>query len=344
MYEDEEIKLPEGEVIFNLDNEKSGKGWFVTVILCAFTGVFGGHRFYTSHVQTAKIQLCLGIFSTILLLLFPDPIFLSDSNMSADLGKFVFGTRLLLLWVAIDFILICLGRWKDKSGNELVGYNFGNGILSICVFAILVMFGVKIYNTNILNATNQKKSCNHFKVQTNDSFKKPYKNKYDNTAVKYKNTSDSDSFNKSYENKNDNIVDRHKSNPNTNANINTNFYTSRNSYTENKKLPEKVNTVNRAGNVDFSNYMYTMSKKIKANWHPPKGKETKKVVVFFNIDRSGKLNSAKIKESSGVEELDKSAIKALEDASPFEKLPDEYTKENIDVQFTFDYKVHGAYK
>jgi TonB family protein len=89
----------------------------------------------------------------------------------------------------------------------------------------------------------------------------------------------------------------------------------------------------------FAGYMRRMQMKIKTNWEPPKQESSKRVVVFYTIKKNGKLGSYKIITSSGNKELDKAAIKALKKSAPFEPLPEGFTKDHVDIQFTFDYNV-----
>lgn len=89
----------------------------------------------------------------------------------------------------------------------------------------------------------------------------------------------------------------------------------------------------------FTGYMRRMQMKIKSNWDPPKQDASKRVVVFYKIKKNGKLSSSKIIQSSGNKDLDKAAINALKKSAPFEPLPENFKKDYVDVQFTFDYNV-----
>lgn len=91
----------------------------------------------------------------------------------------------------------------------------------------------------------------------------------------------------------------------------------------------------------FSSYMRTMQKNIKANWHPPKDVQSKRVVVIFTISKHGKLLKYNILTSSGNDKMDSAAIEALK-KTKFEPLPNAYTKNSVDVQFTFDYNVFST--
>lgn len=93
---------------------------------------------------------------------------------------------------------------------------------------------------------------------------------------------------------------------------------------------------------DFGPYMRELQRRIKMNWDPPKGNESKRVVLLFKIARDGRLLSVRVYKSSGVPGADKAALNAVELTAPFRPLPAEFRGSNIDIQFTFDYNVFGA--
>lgn len=80
------------------------------------------------------------------------------------------------------------------------------------------------------------------------------------------------------------------------------------------------------------------------NWDPPKGNESKRVILLFKIAKDGRLLSCSVFKSSGLPNADKAAINAVHLAAPFRPLPPEYKGSSIDIQFTFDYNVFGATK
>jgi TonB family protein len=93
---------------------------------------------------------------------------------------------------------------------------------------------------------------------------------------------------------------------------------------------------------DFGPYMRELQRRIKMNWDPPKGNESKRVVLLFKIARDGRLLSARVFKSSGIPNADKAAISAVELTAPFKPLPPDFKGGSIDIQFTFDYNVFGA--
>ena len=93
---------------------------------------------------------------------------------------------------------------------------------------------------------------------------------------------------------------------------------------------------------DFGPYMRELQRRIKLNWNPPKGNESKRVVLLFKIAKSGRMLSCRVLKSSGLPAADQAALRAVELTAPFRPLPPEFRGQSIDIQFTFDYNVFGA--
>lgn len=93
---------------------------------------------------------------------------------------------------------------------------------------------------------------------------------------------------------------------------------------------------------DFGPYMRELQRRIKMNWDPPKGNESKRVVLLFKIAKDGRLLSVRVFKSSGLPNADRAALSAVELTAPFRPLPAEFRGSSIDIQFTFDYNVFGA--
>jgi TonB family protein len=108
------------------------------------------------------------------------------------------------------------------------------------------------------------------------------------------------------------------------------------------------NSTGAQADVDFGPYMADLQRRIKKHWFPPKGNESKRVVVVFKIHSQGELSDLRIDHSSGVALADNAALKAVEDAAPFRPLPTG-APDSVDIQFTFDYNVfngqgHGVFR
>ena len=93
---------------------------------------------------------------------------------------------------------------------------------------------------------------------------------------------------------------------------------------------------------DFGPYMKELQRRIKMNWDPPKGNESKRVVLLFSIARDGRLLNVKVHRSSGLQSADNAAIEAVKLTAPFRPLPPEFRGQSVDIQFTFDYNVFGV--
>ncbi len=95
---------------------------------------------------------------------------------------------------------------------------------------------------------------------------------------------------------------------------------------------------------DFGPYMRDLQRRIKMNWNPPKGNESKRVVLAFTIAKDGRLLKCSVHKSSGLPSADQAALDAVKLTAPFKPLPAEYKQGSIDILFTFDYNVFGATK
>ena len=93
---------------------------------------------------------------------------------------------------------------------------------------------------------------------------------------------------------------------------------------------------------DFGPYMKEVERRIKANWTPPNGGQSKKVVLLFTIARDGRLLSLKVVRSSGFKADDDAAIAAVKLTAPFRPLPAEYRGSSVDINFTFDFYASSA--
>lgn len=109
-------------------------------------------------------------------------------------------------------------------------------------------------------------------------------------------------------------------------------------------LPTQETQILKEPQIDFNPYMEKLQKDIKKNWNPPKGEESKRVVLLFKIDKNGNLLKYEIKKSSRNVATDNAAVNALLDTAPFDPLPEDFMGKSVDIQFTFDYKVHQNLK
>ncbi|CAN5951440.1 unnamed protein product [Sphagnum jensenii] len=87
--------------------------------------------------------------------------------------------------------------------------------------------------------------------------------------------------------------------------------------------------------------MADLTRRIKRAWFPPKGMESKTIVVSFKVNNNGQLSDLKLVTSTGPTEAAKAALQAVQNALPFRALPPE-SGDDIDVQFRFDYNLFSG--
>ena len=90
--------------------------------------------------------------------------------------------------------------------------------------------------------------------------------------------------------------------------------------------------------VDMSSYSEAMHEKIGAKWTPPTIDNDASVVLEYTILKNGHIKDAKVHKSSGIKELDESAMTALRKASPLPPLPLNLKRDSITVKFEFAVK------
>lgn len=107
-----------------------------------------------------------------------------------------------------------------------------------------------------------------------------------------------------------------------------------------EELPNDKEEVDKKAqsDVDFGPYMADLQRRIKRAWFPPKGSESKRVMVVFKVHRNGTMSDLRLTKGSGDKAADQAAKKAVENAAPFRPLP-KGAPPDVDIQFTFDYNV-----
>jgi protein TonB len=61
-----------------------------------------------------------------------------------------------------------------------------------------------------------------------------------------------------------------------------------------------------------------------------------RVTVTFTLHRDGSVTDLRVSRSSGVGALDRSALRAIRDASPFPRVPPQFPKDQTDIDFIFE--------
>ncbi len=98
-------------------------------------------------------------------------------------------------------------------------------------------------------------------------------------------------------------------------------------------------------NGDFSSrfawYVQAVQRKVSSNWLQstidPNIVVAPRVVVTFDILRDGRIANAQITRSSGNYSVDTSALRAVQNSSPLNPLPGNYSGSHVSVDFWFDF-------
>ena len=85
------------------------------------------------------------------------------------------------------------------------------------------------------------------------------------------------------------------------------------------------------------NYIDYVNNKIQKNWHPGDCKTNEMVVLSLTLSKDGALMSKLVEMSSGNEEFEEQAIKAVEKSAPFAPFPESMKDETMTIRINFSY-------
>lgn len=92
----------------------------------------------------------------------------------------------------------------------------------------------------------------------------------------------------------------------------------------------------------FPWYVEAVRRRISSNWLQstidPRIQFAPRVVVTFQILRDGSAANIQLTRGSANSSVDTSAVRAVRDSSPFERLPSEYSGNNVSVEFWFEFR------
>jgi periplasmic protein TonB len=100
------------------------------------------------------------------------------------------------------------------------------------------------------------------------------------------------------------------------------------------------------GQADFGQqygwYVQAVRNRVSNNWLlstiSPSLLNAPRVYVDFDISRDGSISNARVTQSSGIPEVDRSALRAVLASSPLAPLPPGYSGNKVSVEFYFDLK------
>jgi TonB family protein len=94
-----------------------------------------------------------------------------------------------------------------------------------------------------------------------------------------------------------------------------------------------------ASDFPFTYYIRQLHAKVSEHWRRPPvvSTEPAAVLIYFEIDREGQVRGQpKIKQSSGNELYDQSALRAVLESIPFPPLPRDFPGQYLKVNFGFN--------
>jgi periplasmic protein TonB len=99
------------------------------------------------------------------------------------------------------------------------------------------------------------------------------------------------------------------------------------------------------GQGDFGSrygwYVAAVRSRVSSNWLlstiSPTLVSAPRVYVDFNIGRDGTITGTRLAQSSGIPEVDNSALRAVEASNPLGPLPSDYSGSSVAVSFYFDF-------
>ncbi len=92
----------------------------------------------------------------------------------------------------------------------------------------------------------------------------------------------------------------------------------------------------------FGWYVQAVRNRVSSNWLlstiSPNLLNAPRVYVQFDINRNGSISNTNVTQSSGIPEVDRSALRAVLASSPLAPLPADYSGGKVSVEFYFDLK------
>lgn len=90
----------------------------------------------------------------------------------------------------------------------------------------------------------------------------------------------------------------------------------------------------------FVYYLTIIKDKIGQNWNPPsrsgQAGETRRVTIYFKIQKNGSVTQIAIEQDSGIPMLDQSALRAVQVSAPFPPLPYDFDDDTLGIHFGFE--------
>ena len=101
--------------------------------------------------------------------------------------------------------------------------------------------------------------------------------------------------------------------------------------------PQQTQGAGSSGSAspEFQPYLEEIHKQISGKWQPPAVNKDSEVVLKFTILKNGHVVDEQVSQSSGIKEVDESALTALRRSSPLPPLPLSFPRDQVTVNFNF---------
>ncbi|AVH64115.1 energy transducer TonB [Nostoc sp. 'Peltigera membranacea cyanobiont' N6] len=109
----------------------------------------------------------------------------------------------------------------------------------------------------------------------------------------------------------------------------------------NRDRPGASGIDTRSLDIDLTSYLNKLKQRVQQQWLPGMSQSNRRTVLNFTINRSGQVSNLNIVQTSGFNVTDEVALNAIQRSAPFAPLPTGYTKNYIDIEFTFSINVYG---
>jgi len=109
-------------------------------------------------------------------------------------------------------------------------------------------------------------------------------------------------------------------------------------YRTGSRIGRRKTTFHTAG-YDISPWAEKVVNKIQKNWMIPSQKMSSKGLVGISVivEKNGELSSIQMVNSSSIQALDETALRAIRMSSPFPDLPDDFPNKNLEAYLEFLY-------
>ncbi|AFZ33898.1 outer membrane transport energization protein TonB [Stanieria cyanosphaera PCC 7437] len=92
---------------------------------------------------------------------------------------------------------------------------------------------------------------------------------------------------------------------------------------------------------DLAPYFDEIRRRVKRNWQPFSPGQQQYTVLNFAIQRNGQITGLKVVQTSGNEQVDQDALKAVQQSAPFDALPQSFKRDRLEIQFSFNIYIHN---